>query len=85
MERRIDRGWVVLRSLEDGEHARCVDVFRRPDGSFGFEEFRRDVEERTWTPVQFFSERSFPSQEAALASARHFVRWLGEVLDAGRG
>jgi hypothetical protein len=38
MSRRIDKSWVVLRSIENGEHDRCVDLFRRPDGSFGFDE-----------------------------------------------
>jgi len=27
---------------------RCVDVFARPDGTFGFEEFRRDPEDMGW-------------------------------------
>jgi hypothetical protein len=30
-------------------------VFARPDGSFGFEEFRRDPEDvGAWTPVSYF-------------------------------
>ena len=52
MSRRIDPSWVVLESIENGEHDRCVDLFRRPDASWGFEEFRRDVEDAgAWTPV----------------------------------
>lgn len=79
MSRRIDRSWVVLASLEDADAMRCVDVFRRTDGSFGFEEFRRDVEDRgTWTPVQYFSAQSFATQDAALAVAHGAVRWLAE-------
>ena len=46
MSRRIDKSWVVLESLETDDGLRCVDLFRRPDGSFGYEEFRRDPEER---------------------------------------
>ena len=34
---RIDKSWLVLESIENAEHDRCVDLFRRPDGSFGFE------------------------------------------------
>jgi hypothetical protein len=41
---RIDPSRVVLTSLENSHGDRCVDLFRRPDASFGFEEFRRDVE-----------------------------------------
>ena len=45
MSTRIDKSWVVLESVENDEHDRCVDLFRRHDGSFGFEVFRRDVED----------------------------------------
>jgi hypothetical protein len=40
MSLRIGESWVVLASLENEAHDRCVDVFERPDGSYGFEEFR---------------------------------------------
>lgn len=60
---------------------RCVDLFRRPDGSFGFEEFRRDFEDRgVWTPVQYFSETTYSSDAAALAAATGTIAWLAEVL-----
>jgi hypothetical protein len=53
MSERIDKSWLVFVSIENFEHDRCVDLFSRPDGSYGFEEFRRDVEDRgDWTPVQ---------------------------------
>jgi hypothetical protein len=52
MSARIDKSWLVFDSVENDEHDRCVDLFRRPDGSFGFELFRRDVEdEGRWTPI----------------------------------
>src|SRR6266403_513923 len=38
--------WTVLASRENAEGNRCVDIFRRDDGSFGFEEYRRDPEDR---------------------------------------
>ena len=42
----------VLRSINDEDASRCVDIFLRPDGSIGFEEYRRDVEDgRGWFPV----------------------------------
>ena len=77
MSRRIDKSWVVLDSIENDEGSRCVDLFRRPDGSFGFEEFRRDPEDAgLWTPVAFYSGAAYPSREAALAQARARVAWL---------
>ncbi len=45
MSKRIDKSWLVFISIENFEHDRCVDLFSRPDGSYGFEEFRRDVED----------------------------------------
>lgn len=70
-------------SVENDEHDRCVDLFSRPDGSFGFEEFRRDVEDGgAWTPVRFYSGASFATREAALDAAVKAVVWLGEALAA---
>jgi hypothetical protein len=46
MAQRIDKSWLVFASIENFEHERCVDFFSRPDGSFGFEEFRGDPEDR---------------------------------------
>lgn len=36
MARRLHPSWVVPDSIENPEHGRCVDLFARPDGSFGF-------------------------------------------------
>jgi len=81
MSKRIDPSWTVFDSIENREHDRCVDLFLRPDGSFGFEEFRRDVEDAgAWTPVQFFSYAGYPSKEAALTAATNAVVWLTAAL-----
>ena len=81
VSQRIEKSWLVFMSLENFEHDRCVDVFSRPDGSCGFEEFRRDVEDRgIWTPVQFYSGAVYPSREAALAAAVQTVAWLPEAI-----
>lgn len=77
MSRRIAPSWLVFKSVENDVHDRCVDVFVRPDGTFGFEEFRRDVEDQgAWTPVSYFSGRSFPSREDAWSAALGAVPWL---------
>jgi hypothetical protein len=83
MSRRIDKSWVVFDSIENGEHDRCVDLFRRPDGSFGFEEFRRDAEDAgAWTPVAYYSGTTYDSRDAALAAAIAKVVWLGAAVAA---
>jgi hypothetical protein len=85
MSMRIDKSWVVLESIENAEHDRCVDLFGRPDGSFGFEAFRRDVEDGgLWTAVAYHSGAAYASKEAALAAAVAAVNWLAEAL-ARRG
>ena len=79
--RRIDKSSTVFDSIENRGHDRCVDLFERLDGSFGFEEFRRDVEDAgAWTPVQYYSALRWPSREAALAAAAELVAWLAEAL-----
>ena len=81
VSKRIDKSWVVVESIENFERDRCVDIFRRPDGSYGFEEFRRDPEDAgAWTPVQYYSHASHASQDEALHSALGSVAWLSEAL-----
>jgi hypothetical protein len=80
MSARIDKSWVVFSSMENDEHDRCVDLFRRPDGSYGFEEFRRDVEDAgAWTPVAYYSGAAYASKDDALAAAVKLVPWLDGV------
>jgi hypothetical protein len=77
MSQRIQKDWVVLASLENDTHDRCVDLFRRPDGSYGFEEFRRDPEDAgAWTPVRFYAGKRFRARDEAMAAARKAVVWL---------
>jgi hypothetical protein len=81
MSRRIDKSWVVFESIENAEHDRCIDLFCRPDKTFGFEEFRRDPEDNgEWTPVQYFSGLVFGSSDDALKQAERSVAWLPDVL-----
>jgi hypothetical protein len=84
MSARLDPSWKVLRSPSTPAVDRCVDVFVRPDGTFGFEEFRRDPEDMgAWTPVAYYSGRQFHTEDEALGDARAAVPWLAEVLDRG--
>lgn len=68
---------LVLDSLENGDGMRCVDLFRRADGSYGFEEYRRDPEDpRGWSGAAGFGARRFDDETAARAAARKAVGWL---------
>jgi len=85
MSRRIGKSWIVFDSIETGDGMRCVDLFSRPDGTYGFEEFRRDPEDAgLWTPVHYFSGKAFPNKDEALAAALRAVAWLAEALRARR-
>lgn len=80
MSSRLDKSWTVLASHETPEADRCVDIFSRPDGTFGFEEFRRYPEDMgAWTPVAYFSSHDYPSADEALAAACQSVPWLAAV------
>ncbi len=73
----------VLRSIETPDGGRCVDLFVRPDGTFGFEEYRRDSEDgRGWFPIGFHDERTFESEADALEQAVATIEWLAAVLDS---
>lgn len=58
-----------------GDH--CVDIFMRDDGTFGFEEFRRDHEDLSgWFSLHQYSHQAFASEEEALAQAKAVVAWM---------
>ena len=79
MSRRIDKSWLVFTSIENPQHDRCVDLFRRPDGSYGFEEFRRDPEDAgEWTPVRYYSGASHATAADAFDAAAKAVVWFAE-------
>jgi hypothetical protein len=71
----------VLKSIDSKGGNRCVEIFGRPDGTFGFEEFRRDAEDhRGWFPIGFFGGRAFDSESDALREARSKVAWLQDAM-----
>ncbi len=72
----------VMRSIEEPGGLRCVDLFRRPDGSWGFAEYRRNPEDpRGWTGIGAGTD-GFASLAAALDAARGAVPWLDAVPGA---
>ena len=83
MSSRLDRTWLVLASYESRGTDRCVDVFSRTNGTFGFEEFRRDAEDMgAWTPISYHSGHEYPSRGDAVDAARQVIPWLSQILVA---
>ncbi|MEX0286852.1 MAG: hypothetical protein AB3N23_19785 [Paracoccaceae bacterium] len=59
----------------------CVDLFQRPDGSFGFEEYRRDPEDGSgWRAIGYHGDQVFQSQDDTRAAACRAVRWLVDAM-----
>jgi hypothetical protein len=76
----------VLASIENDHGDRCVDIFVRPDETYGFEEFRRDPEDcGQWRCLNRFSQHVFTSEPLALASARDCVQWLPRIVSRHSG
>jgi hypothetical protein len=85
MPSRGERPWSVLESYQTFDGDRCVDVFVRPNGTFGYEEFRRDPEDGgSWTATNHFSSHEYPSPQRATNAAREKVLWLSPLLDEQR-
>ncbi len=72
----------MLASYQTADAVRRVDVFRRPDGTSGFEEYRRDPEDMaTWTSVHRLSGARDASRAVAADDARHAVPWAAAPID----
>ena len=70
----------AVTSLENRAGDRCVDIFVRVDGTFGFEEYRRDYEDITeWFSLHYYSDLVFDTKEDALAQAKSIVAWMTEA------
>ena len=68
---------VVLQSINSADGLRCVDIFMRSDGTFGFAEYRRDFEdEGGWRRLDSPLSSAFETAELALANAKERVAWL---------
>ena len=67
----------VIRSINNSDQSLCVDIFKRKDHTFGFEEYRRDSETNEgWYKVGFFGDNIFSSEEEAYKNACKSVVWL---------
>jgi hypothetical protein len=70
----------VVDSFENPERDRCVDIFVRQDGSFGFEEWRREPEEPgRWFRARYHAHAVFASPADAVVAARASVPWFGDL------
>jgi hypothetical protein len=67
----------VLESIESEDGARAVDILLRTDGTYGWQEFRRDAEDMgAWTPLRVTAGVCYLTEAEARAAARAGVPWL---------
>lgn len=70
----------VVDSIENLEKDHCVDIFIRDDGTYGFEEWRREPEDPgKWYRARYYAAAVYPSAAAAAADARLKVEWFGAL------
>ena len=71
----------VIQSINLPGEAVCVDIFQRTDGSFGYDEFRRDPEDgRGWFSIRHADGLTFDTAQAALDAAIQAVEWLADEV-----
>lgn len=66
----------TLKTLLNNDGTKKIEIFRRDNGTFGFQELVFLTQERAWTP---FNQRANPicdSLERAESEARERVDWL---------
>lgn len=72
----------VLCSINQAGDYICVDVFVRPNETYGFEEYRREPEDgRGWYAIGYHVEKRFESFDAAFDAARSSIPWLARQTD----
>ena len=67
----------VINSINNNEGNLCVDIFKRNNQTFGFEEYRRDPETNSgWYKIGFYSNKVFKNDTEALEYAKKQISWL---------
>lgn len=73
----------VMTTMHSDDAHRCVKIIRGADGTFGFQEYRREPEDAgRWSLVSDRSLGSFATQGQALAAARADVAWLRDATSS---
>jgi hypothetical protein len=67
----------VLQSLHNLTQDHCVDVFVRDDGSYGYDEYRRDYEDGgRWFSLHRYSHLVFDTQADVHKHVEETVVWV---------
>ena len=72
----------VIRSINNSDQSLCVDIFKRNDNTFGFEEYRRDKESyEGWYKVKTYEYNIYLTEKEAFSNACKYVHWLRENIN----
>ena len=72
----------VIRSINNSDQSLCVDIFKRNDNTFGFEEYRRDKETyEGWYKVKMYEHNIYLTEKEAFSKACKYVHRLRENIN----
>jgi hypothetical protein len=74
----------VVQVITSEDEQRRVEIFRRPNATYGFRELRWEAADNTWLLVGRYSECLADSPDRAVLEARSRVAWL-ESASRDRG
>jgi hypothetical protein len=69
----------IVKTIVHPEGKSKVDVFRRADGTFGFEELHWQADEECWCPFGKYSIAFVDTMEHVLQEIRERVPWVDDV------
>ena len=69
----------IVRTIESSDGKRKLEVFRREDGTYGFEDLKYGEEEETWFPAGRYSVGIFATEEDAIKEAKGRVQWMAST------
>lgn len=69
----------IVKMVTSLDGLRRVEIFRRDNGTFGFEDLKFDIDEQCWLPQRHRSTSLTDSPERALAEARERLGWLSSA------
>ena len=73
---------IIIRSINNSDKSLCVDIFKRDDKTYGFEEYRRDKETyEGWYKVNMYEQNIYQTEKEAFADACKYVYWLREITN----
>ena len=71
---------VVIQSINNNESNLCIDFFTRNNGTFGYEEYRKDPENTSgWYKIGYFTYKIFSSKDEAYNDALKTISWLNKI------